>query len=413
MNTKNDIKVLRDLAKQFKEIACKDIQRERRNLWRKHNSLIKTRTPVLVRMFMAWQEIYPDRDLKCEEPLFREQERYLRQMIFQDSIGDDYVIEPWITVKAIHEGPHGNNRWGPAIDFIRDHESGGRKFNPSINELGDIKKLVKPYHKIDRGKTAMKVDRIRDAVGDIIEVDVDTGPVFWYFNGDISTDLAGLRGLEQLMWDMYDNPEWLHELVAFMRDGIMAVHDQAEAAGDWTLCNNENQAMPYTMELEEPKSNVRGVKRSSLWAYMASQEFALISPEMFEEFLLRYQIPILEKFGLVAYGCCEDLTRKIKCLRKIKNLRRIAVTPWADTRSCAEQIGKDYVVSYRPSPAETICISFEPERIREIVGKAMKNFKESDCRVDITLKDIQTLRGKPENLREWVRIVREVAEKHF
>lgn len=409
MPVNKDIKVLRDLAKQLKEIASKDIQKERRDLWRKHNSLIKTPPPILVRMFMVWEEIYPDRDLKCEEQPFREQERYLRQMIFQDTIGDDYVIEPWLTVKAVHQGPYGDNRWVSDIDFVRSHEpGGGRKFNPPINKLEDIKKLIKPYHQIDREKTALEAERIREAVGDIIEVDVDSGPVFRYFNNDISTDLGGLRGLEQLMWDMYDNPEWLHEFISFMRDGIMAVHEQAEAAGDWTLCSHENQAMPYAMELEDPKPNVRGVKRNCLWAYAASQEFTLISPEMFDEFMLQYQIPILEKFGLVSYGCCEDLTRKITYLKKIKNLRRIAVTPWADTKSCAEQIGKDYVASYRPSPAEMVCVGFEPDRIRQIVGNAIKDFSNNGCHVDITLKDIQTLQGNPERLREWVRIVREL-----
>ena len=82
-----------------------------------------------------------------------------------------------------------------------------------------------------------------------------------------------------------------------------------------------------------------------------------------EEFLLRYQLPILEKFGLVSYGCCEDLTRKIDMLRRIPNLRRIGIAPAADVAKCAEQIGRDYVLSYRPSPTDFFwkCIpSFVP-----------------------------------------------------
>ena len=80
----------------------------------------------------------------------------------------------------------------------------------------------------------------------------------------------------------------------------------------------------------------------------------MISPEMMKEFLLPYQIPILEQFGLSAYGCCEDMTKKIDILKEIKNLRRIAVTPWSNLLACAEEIGKDYVLSWRPSPAEMI-----------------------------------------------------------
>ena len=77
-----------------------------------------------------------------------------------------------------------------------------------------------------------------------------------------------------------------------------------------------------------PAANSEPVKRDQLWLFMAAQEFALISPDMHDEFLLEYQLPILKKFALTAYGCCEDLTQKIDILRRIPNLRRIAVTPW-------------------------------------------------------------------------------------
>jgi len=32
------------------------------------------------------------------------------------------------------------------------------------------------------------------------------------------------------------------------------------------------------------------------------------------------------------------------------------------------------------------------------------------CRVDLTLKDVQTVGGKPELLRDWVKIVREITD---
>ena len=62
-----------------------------------------------------------------------------------------------------------------------------------------------------------------------------------------------------------------------------------------------------------------------------------MSPKFHDEFLFQYQIPIMEHFGLVHYGCCEDLTRKIDMLRQLKNLRSIAVTPAANLRKCAGQ----------------------------------------------------------------------------
>ena len=44
----NDIRILRDLAKQYTEIASKPVQEERRDLWRGHFSLKKTRPPILI-----------------------------------------------------------------------------------------------------------------------------------------------------------------------------------------------------------------------------------------------------------------------------------------------------------------------------------------------------------------------------
>jgi len=209
---------------------------------------------------------------------------------------------------------------------------------------------------------------------------------------------------------MYDHPEWLHSLISFMSEGVTATHAQAEKAGDWGRSSGMNQAMPYAEELAPPKANERGVKRFELWGYMAAQEFTLISPEMHDEFLLRYQVPILEQFGLSAYGCCEDLSRKIGILRKIRNLRRIAVAPLADIERCSEAIGLDYVMSYRPNPAEMVSCGFREDRIRTMIARALEVF--NGQYFDITLKDVHTCEHDPQRLKRWVQIVREEIDRH-
>ena len=230
--------------------------------------------------------------------------------------------------------------WG--VDAQRNHsdEPGGSfKVDYALKVPEDIEKMRAPWHEIDEEATRRNAARLAEALGDVITINIDRGPAYRMWTGDISTDLGYLRGIENFMLDMYDRPEWLHRLAGLMRDGILRTHDQAEAAGDWGLCAHQNQAMAYAEELADPAPNVNGVKRQPLWGYMAAQEFTLVSPALHDEFLLQYQLPILEKFGLTAYGCCEDLTRKIKLLRKIPNLRRIAVSPFANAARCAEQIG--------------------------------------------------------------------------
>ena len=43
MNNK-DTTLLQELAKQYLDVCAEPVQAERRALWRKHNSLVKTRT---------------------------------------------------------------------------------------------------------------------------------------------------------------------------------------------------------------------------------------------------------------------------------------------------------------------------------------------------------------------------------
>jgi len=406
----NDRRVLRDLAKQVADIAAKDVQDRRRDLWRRHNALERTRPLIYVRWFACTDEVIPPESLRCRDGLFRQYERAMRFSILQDRLGDDTIVEPWITVGAVHAACAGPARWGVPIRHSEKTAARGTwKFVPALADDADLDRLVPPRHVIDELATAERLGRMRDAVGDLIEVNASRAPVFWRWAGDISTDIAQLLGLEPFMLAMMDRPTFLHRLLAFMRDGILAAHAQAEAAGDWTLGDHENQAMPYATGLPDPAANSKPVKRKDLWCFLASQETTLVSPAMFEEFMLRYQIPIMAEFGLSAYGCCEDLTRKIDLLRKIPNLRRIAVTPWADVAACAEQIGTDYVFSWRPSPAEMICRGFDPARVRRIARAGL-----DACRgthVDVTLKDIETIAGRFEDLVEWTRIVREVIEE--
>ena len=404
----SDIAILRDLAKQYAEISAKEVQASRRDLWRDHNSLKRVGVPIYVRAYGAAE--IPDLKCRCRDPFYRGHEGFLRREIFRDRFGDDTIMEPWITQKAVHDIEY-LKRWGPEIKRIPSPEARGAwLYDPPIKRFEDLDKLVAPCHVINEAETSRCAQRLHEAVGDILQVNVSRAPFLWVWHMDLSTDLAYLRGLEQVMWDMMDNPEWLHRLLAFMRDAVLAAHEKAEANGDLHTCDHYNQAMPYARELPDPQPDGESVPRSKLWCFVAAQEFTGVSAAMHEEFLLRYQMDIMKPFGLVAYGCCEELQDKIGMLRKIPNLRRIAIAPRADITKAAERIGYDYVCSYRPNPADMVSAGFDPDRIRRIVGGAMDIFKANDCIVDITLKDVETVEHEPRRIEEWVKIVREVTE---
>jgi hypothetical protein len=408
-----DVQILRQLAHQYAETAAKPVQEDRRALWRAHNSLKKTRPPVLVTygMWNVWcREVFGDQAMQCKDPFYRQHERNLRMLLFHDTIGDDFILEPWINQRATMV-IHPQGIWGIEETVTPPQVEGGAfKYDPPLKNWTDFQKLVQPHHMIDEEDTRRNLERIQEAVGDIIEVNLDRSPLFFSFDGDISTHLAYLRGLEQIMYDMTDSPQQLHALLAFMRDNILTAQAEGESRGDWNLANQKNQVMCYCEELEAPRANAGVAKRKGIWYHAAAQEFALVSPKMHEEFLLRYQLPVIENFGLLTYGCCEDLTRKIKMLRQIKNLRMIAVTPSADVGKCAEQIETDYVFSWRPNPANMVCLGFDRQKVKEIILRGMEDSKGSI--VHVLLKDIETLEGETDRLACWTALVREIVERY-
>ena len=222
-----------------------------------------------------------------------------------------------------------------------------------------------PRHAIDEEATARNLARMQEAVGDILPVIVDRAPAYRMWEADISTHLA-LPARARAVHVGHDGQPGVAARAARLhaRRHPDGAGRGGSRPGDWRLCDHQNQAMPYAEELADPAPTPRPVTRKQLWGFCAAQEFTLVSPAMHDEFMLQYQLPILEKFGLVAYGCCEDLTEKIDMLRQIPNLRRIAVTPLANVRRCAEQIGTDYVFSWRPNPAEMVCCGFDPDHVR-------------------------------------------------
>ncbi|MCL2813168.1 MAG: hypothetical protein FWD23_01065 [Oscillospiraceae bacterium] len=408
MDEKNYV---RSLADRVYEISASGEMERRRNLWSDHNSLVLTPPPIYVRAYAA-AEIPELRDLKCESAQMRGMERHFLDILYRYSLEDDSIFEPWYTVRAAFSYPK-DGKWGFPISVTRPENTGGKPgafiFNPPIKKDEDIGKFVKPVHSIDEAKTNEIFEKTSEILQGIMPVAVDRSPVYTHWNADISTDLAYIVGLEGMMWAMADRPGWLHKITGFMGAGVAEVQNTAEAAGDFSLFSQENQAMPYSNELPRPSLAPASVTRSQLWAFCASQETAVVSPEMWEEFILNYQKPVYGRYGLLSYGCCEDMTRKFPILkRELKNLRRVAVTPWANLRECSQLLGSGYVLSWRPSPTDMAAVDFDAKRVKKAAREAFGLAGENKNHIDVTLKDVETVSGNLDAVKNFVKAVREV-----
>ena len=71
-----------------------------------------------------------------------------------------------------------------------------------------------------------------------------------------------------------------------------------------------------------------------------------------------------------------------------------------------EKIGRDYVMSRKPSPAILAEDEWHPERARH----DLRDFLDAarGCHVEIIMKDISTVRCQPQRLWEWARMASEM-----
>ena len=140
-----------------------------------------------------------------------------------------------------------------------------------------------------------------------------------------------------------------------------------------------------------------------------SQEFDQVSPAMWDEFLLAYQRPIMARYGLVGYGCCEGLTHKIDGVLSIPNLRIFVCSAWTDLDTAIDRCGTDYVIMWRQKASDVV-FPDAVSAIRRDLEEGMRRLE--GCHVQIVLRELQTLAGHPDRLHVWAECAKEAAAKY-
>jgi len=302
---------------------------------------------ILVSAEGAWYELVPELALQCERATTRQMELLLRCRLYcHEHFRDDKVVsKEWVVYKVLT-----TTGWGLDAKRIPSDTPGGAwAFDPVLRTSADLKKITFPEVQYDEDETARRYEQAQDLFGDILDVGLrGVGCVCFA----LMDHYTRLRGLEQMMLDMYENPSMLHDAMTHLEEGNRRLIKQYEELNLLSFNNDgtyhSSGAVGYTDELPKADFTTNHVRPCDMWAAAQAQELAQVSPEMHNEFALQYEKRLLEPFGLVGYGCCEDLTQKLDYVFTIPNLRRISISPWADVARCAEKLQGNYIFSWKP-----------------------------------------------------------------
>ncbi len=406
-----DIEILRRLADRKVQLAEHPVNRERRQAWLTHDAGAGGRPMILAEYGGVRDARLPFQpELACQTEWARNWERTLRAEFYQfDVLQDDHVIEPWIAtgwrVQTSDYGVHSTVHTGDNAGHL-----GARRWDPPLRDLdADFAKLHPRTYTVDRAGSLAEKERLESVFGAILPVTLRGG---FYWTLGLTIVAIDLIGLENLMLYMYDNPAGLHRLMAFLRDDHQAFTQWLEREGLYTL-NNANDyigsgSMGYTRRL--PQTDLPAgapARRRDLWMLSESQETVGVGPDLFEAFIFPYQLSLAESFGRCYYGCCEPVNNRWHVLKRIPNLARVSVSPWADEAFMAEACGREIVYSRKPNPTLISTGVFDEAAIRADLRRTLDIAR--GCRVELIMKDVHTLHNEPDRLPRWVQIAREIA----
>ena len=264
----NEIKernIVRDLAIRVAELAHSEENVYRQKLWLDVNSLREPeRPPVICHPGGgAWEEILPRQTIICEDAYMANLEYRFRQILYKWELGDDTVVSPWMSVPAVMrlEGQH---FWGLPIGHVsvkyEDVSVTAWRYDPPVKEEADIERIIPPRYHYDHAATQGNLKRMDDLLGDILPVKQTCslpGPGAWLHGW-----ATQLRGVQQLLVDLMDRPEWVHRLMRTLMEGFMGVMDQFEDMGVLTLNNNGTMACD---DLPQNDFDGKTVRICDLW----------------------------------------------------------------------------------------------------------------------------------------------------
>lgn len=402
---------LRELARKQREYAALPIMEQRRQAWQEHNAG-RGGPPIVVVDVPgdAQLEMFPA--LRCVSPAARAIESQLLFWISNHEIVDDDKVVPdffsvtqrvWCRLCNLD------------IPNTRARDLSGREWgyhwDPPIKDLRQDFHLLQPSAwGVDRVATAAWRAFAEDVLGDILFVVVKNTSLAWV--GALVGRALRLMGMENMLYSMLDYPEEFHRMMAFLKDDLLAWIRWQESEGLLTPNNDNDYAgsgsYGFTDALPSEECKRTGqVRAQDLWFNMNAQEMVGVAPAMYGEFVAPYFHDLAREFGLIYYGCCEPVHEVWEpWLRTLPHLRKVSVSPWCNEEAMGEYLrGTRVIYCRKPSPNYLAVTSdLDEEAYAQHIRRSVQ--AATGCTLEISLRDLCTLGGRPDNLTRAVQIIR-------
>jgi hypothetical protein len=412
-----DREYLRTLASRQAEYAALPIMREREENWFRLNDGRGAVPPIMIEAGSFSRDFMPESIFKFPPgPLRGMEYQLLANIRCHELIDDDRVIPDtfdigW-NVKFDEFGIKIN------VERVPDNQgySMGFKVDHPIKDIKeDLNILNRAKCSVDREATYETKTFVESIIGDILPVKIRAG-VFGCMM--LTGKVIELMGMEAYFMAMYDYPEELHRLMAFLRDNALQVMRWGEKENLYTL-NNRNQmgcfgsSSNFTNKLPSPGFDGKQVRLCDMWANSNSQETVGVSPELFHEFCFPYYKDVCEPLGLLYYGCCEPTHPFWGDLSRLPHLKKISISRWCDQKFMGEALKGTGIVFSRKMDPQFIGVDVKLKE--EAWAAHIKETLEAapGVAIEFIYRDVYTVHGDLDKVKRAVKIAREVIAKNY
>jgi hypothetical protein len=399
---------LRELARKQAEYAALPVMQQRRQMWFDLNDAKPgARPPVIIETRTFDRDFLPASVFRCQSETGRNLEhQLLRNLRRHEFINDDFVMSDTFDIGwQTHIDPYGVELKRETVADAQGVPT-GYHFDHPIQDLERDFTLLKPVtFAVDRDGTRAWQAFVEDVLGDVLPVALRTGS---FGRNSLTQAVVHLMGMEAFFLAMYEQPDAVHRLMAYLRDNSLALMRWAEQENLLRL-NHRNQesfgsSLTFTNRLPAPGFDPGQVRLCDQWGCADSQETVGVSPAMFHEFCFPYFRAVAEPLGLLYYGCCEPAHPFWNDIRQLPHLKKVSISRWCDQKFMGDALrGTEIVFSRKPDPNflsvdETLREDAWAAHIRETLDATRGVFVEFIIRDVYTVQATSTTRAVPSQL---------------